>query len=211
MQEVTWMGDHVRWIGGGIRRAGMKRWEPRGVDVSPDGSLITVRTNYGRGACTVDVLDGRTCALVTQLGSPTTRGLSVRFSADGHRLVTVGYGCKPTMFHVRHVHYVQASRTCTGIDANTTVTIAGEVGTEFGAVEDPLGNGPRVEFTDEGDVVVAGDYGATVYSGTTLEPVRSWAWPDGPRCVCAIQAHRGLLYVAFGVGVHKLSYVYVYE
>ena len=55
--------------------------------------------------------------------------------------------------------------------------------------------------------------GATVHSGTTLEPVRSWAWHDSVQYIYAIQAHRGLLYVLSDVGGgHKNTQeVHVYE
>ena len=59
----------------------------------------------------------------------------------------------------------------------------------------------HVEFTDEGDVVIATRRGATAYSATTLEPVRSWTWLAGVRHVQAIQAHRGLLRAA--LTIHK--------
>ena len=51
-----------------------------------------------------------------------------------------------------------------------------------------------------------------MYSGTSLEPVRSWAWPDGVRYVKAVQAHRGLLYVLCTVGPDcNAQEVHVYE
>ena len=84
-------------------------------------------------------------------------------------------------------------------------------GKEFGAARE-FGELPHVEFTDAGDVVVATYSEATVYSGTTLEPVGSWAWPDNVQSVRAIQAHRGLLYVACTMNpVGSVMEVHVYE
>ena len=80
-----------------------------------------------------------------------------------------------------------------------------EAGPEFGdcALQ-------HVEFTDEGDVVVAMQHGATVYSGTTFEPVRSWTWAENVAWIKDIQAHGGLLYVSCVVSPHRIE-VHVYE
>ena len=64
-----------------------------------------------------------------------------------------------------------------------------------------------IEFTDSGEVIVATDQRATVYGGPSLEPVRSWAWPANVCAVEAIQAHRGMLYVACRVAIGKRMHV----
>ena len=91
-------------------------------------------------------------------------------------------------------------------------SVHAEDGDGGGAVFGAATHRQHVEFTDEGDVVIATHAGATVYSGTTLEPVRSWAWSAGVRYVGAIQAHRGLLYVLCTVGPDcNAQEVHVYE
>ena len=80
----------------------------------------------------------------------------------------------------------------------------------FGSSKPPK-NLQHVEFTHEGDVVVANKRGAKVYSGTTLKPVRSWAWAANVTWVRAIQAHRGLLYVLCSVGRNHEAELHVYE
>ena len=173
VQEVTWTGDHVRFICDKKTHG----WYPCGVDVSPDGTLIAlVAYADGDRTVTVELLDGRTCAPVKRLGIAGTPSAlhALRFSPDGGRLVVGAYNRSPTMFSVH---------------ANEDGDGGGAV---FGAAAVHRHN---VEFTDEGDVVIATHAGATVYSGTTLEPVRSWAWQASVWWIKAIQAHRGLLYV----------------
>ena len=189
IQEVTWTGDHVRFICAKKTHG----WQPYEVDVSPDGTLIAVVACTAVGApVTVELLNGRTCVPVKRLHiAATNTGIhTLRFSPDGGRVVVVGYNHRPTVF-------------CVHGDGDG-------YGTAFGA---EIYERQHVEFTDEGDVVLATLCGGgTVYSGTSLEPVRSWAWPDSVRSVRAIQAHHGLLYVLCAVrGPHGSIEVHVYE
>ena len=184
VQEVTWTGEHVRFI-----YTGKNGWSPGRMAVSPDGSFIAV-VAY-RGMFIIELLDGRTCASIKQLGRPLHYLTNICFSPDGSRLVSFGCNHKPpVIFSVR------------GHDRD---------GTEFGVAAERLGSLPHIEFTDTGDVVLTTHRGGTVYSGTTLEPVRSWAWPARVVDVQAIQAHRGLLYVLCAVGHHYYKEVHVYE
>ena len=196
IHEVTWTGEHVRFICG----VDTNGWSAGGIDVSPDRSLLAVRS-FGETAM-VELLDERTCAAVTRLGSPKmTIGQSdVRFSPDGNRLVTVGPEHKPTMFDL----HKKGTGTADGAESATNI------GTEFGVMSASAVLHEHVEFTDDGDVVVAAYRGATVYSGTTLEPVRSWAWPSNVDWVYAIQAYRGLLYVLCRTDRNSFE-VHVYE
>ena len=83
-----------------------------------------------------------------------------------------------------------------------------EHGTAFGAA---IHKRQHVEFTDEGDVVVATRTGGTVYSGMSLEPVRSWTWLHNVRCVYAIQAYRGRLHVLCAMGRCDYTEVHAYK
>ena len=196
VQEVTWTGDHVRFI---YCHAINGYWA-HAVDVSPNGSLIALvtGTQYRSVLTTIELLDERTCACVARIRSPDASWgpFAIRFSPCGFRVVATSTIHKPAMFHV-HVRKTNA-------DASI------EVGRVFGAAP-RLHEYQHVEFTDEGDVVVATHDKATVYSGTALEPVRSWTWPPTVRCVRAIQAHRGLLYVACNVGEAHNPHVHVYQ
>ena len=185
VQEVTWTGDHVRFICAKQTHV----WEPCGVDVSPDGALIAVVAYTAADApATVELLNERTRVPVKRLriADTTTGQHALRFGPDGGRVAVVDYNRRPTVFSVHG-------------DGD---------GTMFGAVKNDR---QHVEFTDECNVVVATDTGATVYSSTSLEPVRSWAWRAGVRLVLAIKAHRGLLYVLLATGPHENTVLHVYE
>ena len=191
IQEVTWTGDHVRFICAKKTHG----WQPYEVDVSPDGTLIAVVAYTTVDApITVELLDGRTCTSVKRfrIAGTTYPGRQVlRFSPDGGWVVVVGSNHRPTVFSVHGNGNEDGD------------------GTALGAV---IHKRQHVEFTDEGDVLVATHRGATVYSGTTLEPVRSWAWPDSVRYVRAIQAHGGLLYVLCALKpIGNIEEVHVYE
>ena len=188
VQEVTWTGDHVRFICA-LQTHG---WQPGLADVSPDGAFIAVVACAARSPVTVELFYGSTCVPVKRFRiAGATPGLNaLRFSPDGGRVVVVGCNHRPTMFSVRGDK-----------DGNGDCTV-------FGAMRHEL---QHVEFTDEGDVVVVNDRGATVYSCTTLEPARSWAWPDGVRYVRAIQAHRGSLYALYAAEPHYIRELHVYE
>ena len=201
VQEITWTGDHVRFIS--TRAINGRR--PIGVGVSLDGSLIAlvaVTSNYG--PTTIDLLDGSTCALVRRIVGWTDArsGPSpIRFSPHGNRAVITCAGLKPAMFRM-----CANENGRKGPGGSNVVN----VGTEFGT-PDKWGECQHFEFTDEGDVVAATRDGATVYSGTTLEAVRSWPWLRMVRWIYGIQAHRGRLYVLCRVEDHGNDEVHVYE
>ena len=184
--EVTWSGAHVRLI----CSFKMNKWRPKLMAVSPEGSRIAVLARHTVGLDTVEILDGNTCAPIRRLGSaPFGYRHDMRFSPDGNGLVLGGScRCKPMMFgecHGKTVH----------------------VGTQFGV----MSSTQHVDFTDGGDIILCGANGASVYSGETLEHVRSWAWPDAGQHVSAMQAHRGLLYVRCTSWRREEATMYVYE
>ena len=175
------------WTGTYVRTVShpkINSWRLNGIALSPDGSLIAV-SDMDTGS--IGVLDAKTCAHVARLGRIQLKFIfrpCIRFSPDGNRVAVTVPQHKPAMVYVNE----------NGNDA------------EFGAAD-----GEYVEFTDEGDVVVASGGGVTVYSGTTLERVRSWAWPASVHRVHTIQAHRGLLYVLCTVRPGFKVEMYVYE
>ena len=95
-QEVTWTGDHVRFVCSFER----DRFHAKSVDVSPDGSFIAVCASHVRGA--IRLLDGRTCAPGTWVGAPRPNWMpcNVRFSPDGDRVTATASNHRPTMFRV---------------------------------------------------------------------------------------------------------------
>ena len=191
VQEVTWTGDHVRFISSFPSHG----FCVENVHVSPDGSFIAVCGIHGAGV--IGLLDGRTCAPLAWVGPPhtTLAPCNVRLSPDGNSFVAIAYGMQ-TLFGMH-------------LDGNGALTSIASVGSGIGA-DNPWEGYHCVEFTAEGDVVLATHRGATVFSSTTLEPVRSWAWPARVRYVQAIQAHRGVLYVACIVCADRNMEVHVY-
>ena len=199
IQEVTWTGDHVRFVYTATAAGAEKDWRyTLEMDVCQNGALIAVYADHelhepDNG--TIDVLDGITCALLRRI-PVEHRCHDIRFNPDGSQIFVGGL--------------------CEGDDA-LAFRVFGDGGcvrassTLFSSSMDYM----CVEFTGGGDVVLcARKAGPTVYCGKTFEPLRNWGWGEGGRPgligdIIAVQVHRGLLYVA-AMG-NESSAIYVYE
>ena len=141
VQEVTWTGEHVRFI----FSAAVNGWWPRGVAVSADGFLIAVAAGHGEHIGSIEMLDGKTCGTVMRF--PITYDYypyrHIGFSPDGTKVVVGGNAqLRPAVLRVR--------ARCDG----TVATTAPQNRTDFGASSGTLGTWQHVEFTDAGDVVL---------------------------------------------------------
>ena len=191
VQEVTWTGEHVRFL----CDANTDGLCPEFVTMSPDGSVIAVTTGNSFSSdsvCTVELLNASTGALLRSVNVEAVayHMSDIQISPDGRRLVTVGKRYNPQLFDLEG--------KCTW--------------TPFGV---SAGVHRFVEFTDGGDVVLCGHYEFYVYARKTLKLLRRWSLPQ-PHTglyILGIRAHGGLLYVLCRSAFHtpRFMFMYVYE
>ena len=184
VQEVTWKGGHVRFIWS-VQTNG---WEPTAVAVSPDSKLIAVGVRC-ESSSRVELLSERTCASVGCIDIGENHPVvDMKFSPDSTQ---IGVAIANGKARVYPLH-----GAC--------------IPTLFG--ENAYAQG--LEFTDCGDIVRCASAGGItsvcVYSGTTLEPLRTWTLPIDMLEIVDMQAHAGSLYVICEPhwACHTLLYVY---